>query len=63
MYTSLPQDFISYGLAALIFSYNEAVTNPWQLTQAIFGDLYQHMIAAKENMKETVLVAIGSIGK
>jgi serine/threonine-protein kinase ATR len=53
----------SYAVASLILTYGEKVKNPWQFTQAVFGELYKHMNFAKENLKETLLVAIGSVGK
>lgn len=53
----------SYAIAALVLSYSEKTKNPWHLTQAIFGELYKHMNFAKENVKETLLLAIGSVGK
>ncbi|XP_006456710.1 hypothetical protein AGABI2DRAFT_78376 [Agaricus bisporus var. bisporus H97] len=52
-----------YAIAALVLSYSEKTKNPWHLTQAIFGELYKHMNFAKENVKETLLLAIGSVGK
>ncbi|KAF5363593.1 hypothetical protein D9756_000300 [Leucocoprinus leucothites] len=52
-----------HGLVALISAYTHAVPNPWHLTRRIFAPLYHHMGHAKENMKETVLVAVGLMGK
>jgi len=52
----------SYGLVALVSAYTHA-TNPWHLTQRVFTALYHHMGTARENLKETVVVAVGSMGK
>ncbi|KAF9450926.1 hypothetical protein P691DRAFT_724995 [Macrolepiota fuliginosa MF-IS2] len=52
-----------YALAALVLCYSDTVANPWNLTQAIFAKLYHHMGDAKENTKEVVLVAVGSMGR
>ncbi len=51
-----------YGLAAIVL-HSDTIAKPWPLTQVIFSKLQQHMNVAKENMKETVLVAVGSMGK
>lgn len=53
----------SYGLVALVSAYTHATTNPWRSTQRMFTALYHHMGTARENLKETVVVAVGSMGK
>lgn len=53
----------SYGLVALVSAYTHATTNPWHSTQRVFTALYHHMGTARENLKETVVVAVGSMGK
>jgi len=57
------EQLTSYGLVALVSAYTYAATNPWHLTQRVFTALYHHMVTAKEYLKETVLVAVGSMGK
>ncbi|KAJ3568764.1 hypothetical protein NP233_g5503 [Leucocoprinus birnbaumii] len=52
-----------YGLVALVSAYAGSAGNPWQLAQRIFRALYQHMAQAKENTKETALIAVGQMGK
>ncbi|KXN89480.1 Protein kinase rad3 [Leucoagaricus sp. SymC.cos] len=54
---------VCYALSAVVLAYTRAMANPWHLTQRVFGVLYRHMGHARDIMKETVVIAVGKMGK